>query len=86
MIANELKYNNIDRVMIVKERRNDTAAEEVERKNEKPTFLDDARVFIVLCFAASGIGALFTTSSVSDWYPTLIKPSWISPSWLFGPV
>jgi benzodiazapine receptor len=32
------------------------------------------------------MGAVFTTSSVRDWYPTLQKPSWNPPAWLFGPV
>lgn len=40
---------------------------------------------IVLCNAV-GIGAaLATATSVRDWYPTLRKPSWTPPSWLFGP-
>ena len=32
---------------------------------------------------ASGIG---TASSVKTWFPSIIKPSWNPPSWLFGPV
>jgi benzodiazapine receptor len=43
-------------------------------------------LFIAVCFAVSGISALFTAGSVSGWYPTLLKPSWTPPSWLFGPV
>jgi translocator protein len=35
---------------------------------------------------AGGLGAFFTFSSVSSWFPTLLKPSWNPPSWLFGPV
>jgi tryptophan-rich sensory protein len=33
-----------------------------------------------------GLGAFFTFSSVQTWFPTLVKPSWNPPSWLFGPV
>ncbi|SEF82757.1 TspO/MBR family protein [Algoriphagus boritolerans] len=33
-----------------------------------------------------GLGAFFTFSSVKTWFPTLIKPGWNPPSWLFGPV
>ncbi len=43
-------------------------------------------LFIAVCFAAAAAGAFFTSSSVSDWYPMLRKPSWTPPSWLFGPV
>ena len=25
-------------------------------------------------------------NNISDWYQTLVKPSWAPPSWLFGPV
>jgi len=41
---------------------------------------------ILLCQAAGFIGSFFTRSSVSTWYPTLAKPSFNPPSWLFGPV
>ena len=43
-------------------------------------------VSILLPFLASAIGGLFTASSVSSWYVTLIKPSFNPPSWIFGPV
>jgi benzodiazapine receptor len=43
-------------------------------------------VSIVLAGLAGFIGSFFTTSSVMSWYPTLIKPSFNPPSWLFGPV
>jgi len=43
-------------------------------------------VVVVVTFAAAGIGSVFTSGSVSQWYPALEKPSWTPPGWLFGPV
>lgn len=43
-------------------------------------------LFIVAAFATSAIGGLATASSVTAWYPTLNKPSWNPPAWIFGPV
>jgi tryptophan-rich sensory protein len=42
--------------------------------------------FIALVFLAGGIGGAATATSVGTWYPTLAKPSWNPPSWVFGPV
>ena len=44
--------------------------------------------FVVLSFAAAGIGGLFTAPAVraGGWYYQIQKPSWTPPSWLFGPV
>ncbi len=42
--------------------------------------------WLVVCFAAAGVGAVFTAPSVTDWYPTLNKPAWTPPNWVFGPV
>jgi translocator protein len=42
--------------------------------------------FVGLCLAVGGIGGFATSQSVVDWYPTLNKPSWTPPGWLFGPV
>ena len=42
--------------------------------------------FIAICFAAAGLGAIATSSSVDHWYRTLAKPDWTPPAWLFGPV
>jgi tryptophan-rich sensory protein len=41
---------------------------------------------LVICFAASGIGALFTTPQIDGWYATLNRPSIAPPNWVFGPV
>ena len=43
-------------------------------------------VFVLLCFAAAGIGNLFTAPQIPGWYAKLAKPDWTPPSWLFGPV
>ena len=43
-------------------------------------------LFLLLAFLAAAIGALATYSSVETWYPTLAKPSWNPPRWVFGPV
>jgi translocator protein len=43
-------------------------------------------VFVAVCLGVAGLGSIFTVGSVRDWYPTLQKPSWNPPSWLFGPV
>jgi len=39
-----------------------------------------------VCFAAAAVGSLFTSMSVTTWYPTLTKPEWTPPGWVFGPV
>jgi tryptophan-rich sensory protein len=37
-------------------------------------------------FVVAAIGGWVTASSVSTWYPTLKKPAWNPPAWVFGPV
>ena len=43
-------------------------------------------ISIIICESAGVIGSFFTFSTVSYWYPTLVKPWFSPPSWLFGPV
>ena len=43
-------------------------------------------VSIVVCELAGVIGSLFTMPSIPGWYAALTKPSFIPPSWVFGPV
>ena len=43
-------------------------------------------LFIAICFLAAGAGAIIVSTSVNSWYPTLHKPSWNPPAWVFGPV
>jgi len=42
--------------------------------------------FLVVCFAAAGIGSLVTSGSVDTWYPQLRKPEWNPPNRVIGPV
>jgi len=44
---------------------------------------------LIAVFIPQAVGAeagIATSSSVSTWYPTLAKPPWNPPNWLFGPV
>jgi tryptophan-rich sensory protein len=42
--------------------------------------------WVALCLGVAFQGALATAAGVRDWYPTLEKPAWNPPAWLFGPV
>ena len=42
-------------------------------------------LFLLAAFAAATIGGVATATSVQTWYPTLAKPPWNPPSWVFGP-
>lgn len=41
---------------------------------------------ILVSLSAGFIGSIFTTSSVNNWYPTLNKPFFNPPNWIFSPV
>ncbi len=43
-------------------------------------------VAVLLPLAIGGLGSLATFGAVRDWYPTLVRPSFAPPSWVFGPV
>lgn len=47
-------------------------------------------IFIIIavatCLLAGSIGAFATQSSVHTWFPTLVKPSFNPPNWIFAPV
>jgi len=42
-------------------------------------------IFLVINFAALGIGSIYTGSGVpSEWYQSLNKAPWTPPGWMFG--
>lgn len=43
-------------------------------------------ISVGLPLAVGGISGFFTASSVKTWFPTLVKPSFNPPAWLFAPV
>lgn len=42
--------------------------------------------WVLLCLAVAAVSGWATVEGVRSWYPTIAKPSWTPPSWLFGPV
>lgn len=42
--------------------------------------------FLAACLAVSTVGGAITATSVGTWYPTLAKPAFTPPDWLFPPV
>jgi translocator protein len=43
-------------------------------------------VSLVIPQIVGGVGALFTTPKISNWYQGLNKPFYNPPNWVFGPV
>ncbi|MDE2445858.1 MAG: tryptophan-rich sensory protein [Alphaproteobacteria bacterium] len=42
--------------------------------------------FVVLCLAVGGVSGAITANAVTTWYPTLNKPFFNPPPWIFAPV
>lgn len=42
--------------------------------------------FIVVCEAVGIVSGLLTAHGITNWYPTLHKPGFTPPDWIFGPV
>lgn len=49
-------------------------------------FLMSLVIFIIVCLSVGIIGSFWTKETISTWYPSLAKPSWTPPDWIFGPV
>lgn len=43
-------------------------------------------IFIILCVFVELFASYWTGQTVSTWYPTLNKPVWNPPAWVFAPV
>ena len=43
-------------------------------------------VSIAVCLGVQAVSGVLTASGVRDWYPTLRKPGWTPPDWVFFPV
>ena len=43
-------------------------------------------LLVAICLGVAAVGGWVTAGSVADWYPSLRKPSWNPPAWVFGPV
>ena len=43
-------------------------------------------IFIVTCLGVGYFSGIVTRSSVTTWFPTLVKPSFNPPDWVFAPV
>lgn len=41
---------------------------------------------ITLSEFAGVVGSFFTVSSIPTWYASLVKPEFVPPNWIFGPV
>ena len=43
-------------------------------------------VVVVTCLVIGYFSGMVTRSAITTWYPTLVKPSFNPPNWIFAPV
>jgi benzodiazapine receptor len=58
------------------------------KKNSTPKMNKITRILavVVTCLAVGYFSGIVTRSSIETWYPTLVKPSFNPPNWVFAPV
>ena len=55
-------------------------------ENRKMNKITRILTVVVTCLAIGYFSGLVTRSSIETWYPTLVKPSFNPPNWVFAPV
>lgn len=43
-------------------------------------------IAVVICVAVGYLSSMVTQSNITTWYPTITKPSFNPPNWIFAPV
>lgn len=43
-------------------------------------------IVVVICLVVGYVSGMVTRASITTWYPTLVKPSFNPPNWIFAPV
>ena len=43
-------------------------------------------IVVIICLAVGYLSGMVTRASITNWYPTLVKPSFNPPNWIFAPV
>lgn len=57
-----------------------------ERRRDAPSFWRPLALFLLMVLLVGSIGGIVTAGAIDTWYPTLAKPSFNPPDWVFGPV
>ena len=43
-------------------------------------------IVVIICLAVGYLSGMVTRASITTWYPTLVKPCFNPPNWIFAPV
>lgn len=55
-------------------------------KNYSINKISKILVVVVTCLVVGYFSGMVTRSAITTWYPTLVKPSFNPPNWIFAPV